>query len=1154
MNGLIDHRVVMASAGTGKTYQLTSRMIALMFEGAEPREIVATTFTRKAAGEILERVVERLVEAATDERARAGLGEAIGRDLGGERGRLACVDVLWRIASSLDCMSVLTIDALFGRMAAAMELELAASAAREMRVTGETGGTQDEGEERTDTAGGEATPGIGERRIADEAEDEALRAEALAIALDNGNDAELIALVRLLLDGHPASRMSERMLTSIRAGLSILHETQSEAGIWSVPESEDDPDVPMTQKQVRELLGQMRKLRLPPKKGGDQPDGRWVKGHTASLELAEIDAWDAFLSGGLAKASIAGTYYNAPFPPDLLAAYGVLVAHAKLMLRAQLEQRTRATRDLLVRFERVYERLKAQRGVWRFEDVPRSLLSHVKTEVLERLYYRMDARVQHLLLDEFQDTSIPSFRLIEPLIAEIVASSPPERSFFCVGDVKQSLYVWNRAEPTLLPAIAGKWEQIEKSELVESWRSSPVVLDAVNRVFGGLASNRALMAWPKVAANWKEMFKTHTAHFKDQPGEVGVHVPASSLDPKRARADSADTGGSGGNWGNGAEDQDERAMTEDAQEMVRVLVERALSRAPSASVGVLVRANAKIAPLVHALREAGIHASEEGGSSLYDTMPVGVVRSAFQLAQHPGDSAALFHVAASPLGKMLGIELGIELGGEAAGSAEVGAGGVERRTTWRSGIEQGARRVGEMLRRRVGRDGLAQTVAWLVRGIGASTDARGLRRLEQVIELARRVDEIPGAGIGSFIDALDRERMKDPGASGVRVMTIHASKGLEFDVVILADLDGKMVGTGSPLVVDRLSPLDKIRHVMCKPSKGMLEAEPHLAAIVRRSTERTLVEGLCVLYVAMTRARYSLQIVLGPRSIKEGDASSETVYPGRLIAAALADNWPEITEAGTVFERSSGDWGSVVSARDRAGTIRDDEPERVAFVLRSAPAQERSTARLARVSPSSLEGGETRTLAEVLRPASDAGRLRGTMLHGMFELVGWIEDGEPTPEELMARGHSLGADEIGAHTATDAVRRAMMAPEIRRALSRASIELGSGETLELWRERRFAVRSVRSDGEPVLLNGQFDRVVVVRDSEGRPARALLQDFKTDDVKGEEMLGGRVEHYTPQIEAYRTAIATMLGLARSRVGAMLLFTEIGRVVEIGGNGG
>ena len=71
------HQLLLASAGTGKTYRLTSHFIDLLFRGVDPGRILATTFTRKAAGEILDRVLERLMEATRDPQELAGLNDAL---------------------------------------------------------------------------------------------------------------------------------------------------------------------------------------------------------------------------------------------------------------------------------------------------------------------------------------------------------------------------------------------------------------------------------------------------------------------------------------------------------------------------------------------------------------------------------------------------------------------------------------------------------------------------------------------------------------------------------------------------------------------------------------------------------------------------------------------------------------------------------------------------------------------------------------------------------------------------------------------------------------------------------------------------------------------------------------------------------------------
>lgn len=1055
----LDHRVVMASAGTGKTYQLTSRMIALIMAGADPSEIVATTFTRKAAGEILERVVERLADAAERPEALAQLSSAVGMPLTHEQ----CADAIIRLARSLDRVAVLTIDSLFGRMANVLSIE--------------TGG-----------------PVV--RRIIEPAEDDAIRTEAMALALDEAPADEVLALVRMLYDGKPAAGVLDRIEEGIQRGLAILRETSHEPALWEWCAG-DEPDEAWAD-------GAARALRDAPlaRTAKGAINGHWAKALERSLERLASGDYEGFLTGGIVTAVVDGKYHKQECPNELRAIATPIIAACCAVLRCRLRARARATRDLLLRFETVYERLKRERGVWCFEDVPRTLLSHVRAGNLDRLYYRLDARVRHLLLDEFQDTSMVSFRLLRPIVEEIVSSEPTERSFFCVGDVKQSLYVWNRAEPELLPALPEHWPQLHLARLDVSRRSSPVVLDAVNSILGNLAANRAMTPQPAAAVQWDGMFAPHQACDPDQPGEVRIHIAPDGLDTDPNTQD------------------EEQAVAPGIASLAADRVADILARCPEASVAVLVRANADIASIVRELAARGIPSSEEGGSVLYDAAPAAVIRSLLHMLDHPADSAARYHVATSPLGAHLGL------------------------TPLATAEDAG--RVGARLRCRIARRGLASTLANFALVMGPATDARGLRRLEQVIELARRVDGLPGASCARLVELIDREKMADPGAAGVRVMTIHASKGLEFDAVVLPGLEHPLCRTLPPLLVDRESPLDAIRGVACRPTPGLERADPEFAALAARARERETIEGLCVLYVALTRARHALEIVLGKKALKEPDSSKKAVYPCRIVAASLLENWPNVDGVGEVLRRTSGDWTASVKAR--ATTHAPQEPSPRIIDLKLRPATRRATGRLAIVSPSGMEGGDARTLDDILRPASDAGRLRGTLLHALFELVGWIEDGEPSDEAFTDAGTRLGASEREIAEAVASVREALVKKDVRAALSRASLSLERDEKSDLWRERSFAVR-IERDGEASLLTGQFDRVGIVRDGDGRVRRATLVDFKTDAVRDAAMLASRVEHYRPQIQAYREALGRMLGLAPEHVRASLVFTETGRVIDV-----
>src|SRR6185369_15894541 len=107
------HLLLRASAGTGKTHQLSNRYLALLLGGADPETILATTFTRKAAHEILERILERLADGARGKPELAGLEAEIGRVPTAEE----CLDHLARLLRGMDRLRVGTIDAFFAQLA-----------------------------------------------------------------------------------------------------------------------------------------------------------------------------------------------------------------------------------------------------------------------------------------------------------------------------------------------------------------------------------------------------------------------------------------------------------------------------------------------------------------------------------------------------------------------------------------------------------------------------------------------------------------------------------------------------------------------------------------------------------------------------------------------------------------------------------------------------------------------------------------------------------------------------------------------------------------------------------------------------------------------------------------------------------------------------
>ena len=103
---------------------------------------------------------------------------------------------------------------------------------------------------------------------------------------------------------------------------------------------------------------------------------------------------------------------------------------------------------------------------------------------LDEVVYRLDGQVAHLLLDEFQDTSALQWRVLRPFAQRVIRGGE-DRSFFCVGDVKQAIYGWRGGVAEIFDALDDEFGGLPSQALNESFRSSPVVIDCVNQVFEG---------------------------------------------------------------------------------------------------------------------------------------------------------------------------------------------------------------------------------------------------------------------------------------------------------------------------------------------------------------------------------------------------------------------------------------------------------------------------------------------------------------------------------------------------------------------------------------------------------------------------------------------------------------------------------------------
>ncbi len=1025
--------VVFASAGSGKTYELTSRFLRLFAQGEDPATLLASTFTRTAAGEILQRIVTRLADATTSDVHRDELSLATGLTLSAEQ----CAELLDRLLNNLHRINIGTIDSLFARLAGAFAMELGVAPAW---------------------------------RIADTEIDLELRERALDKTLADHGPADAALLIEMLLASEGRS-IREQILKLISEALDGVREVGPGSEAW---ESLRPRSSPLDETQLADAITVLEKMAIPLTKGGT-PSMGWQRARDAMLAQARASEWDAIIGSTLADIVLQGNdaYSRVPAGKAQRDSLEAVVNHAASEELWRHYRRSLARRDLVLRFDGHYQQIKAHEGLLQFDDLPRMLdEAHVLGD-LDELYFRLDARTRHVLLDEFQDTSIFQFRLLKPILDEILSQSDG-RSVFVVGDDKQSLFGWRNAEPELLAQLPGLWENLSKRTLAKSWRSSQIVLDAVNDVFGSLETNGAVADEP-AALSWRQRFERHVAA-KDLKGRVRL-IESRPLEGEK-KPDAS----------------------------LRIACERVAAiheQHPNASIAIIVRRNKTIREMVSRLRDLGLEASEEGGSPLTDCAPVVAALSLIQLADHPGDTASLYHVATSPLGDCVGLRDHEDL--------------------------DRARQIAKETRSKINASGLARFLARLGDSLLSQMETGESERFDRLIDLAQEFDAGGWTRLDRFVEVVRNRRIESPSTGSIRVMTIHKSKGLEFDAVILAELDEKIEPRPGGILIQRDDPLGAPRRACVWASEPLRVVDDRLEEVFQAARKHHLEEGLSQLYVAMTRARYCLEMI-----VQQSPRTSELSH-AKILRAALAQSNEESEDPMTLFDIGDDNWMSETPAT----TIVEPELYPLALRERDRPLASRLARRAA-----SADSDRVR-VRDRLQLGESFARRRGSLIHRWCEAIGWLDQATPTDAELLAIARDDNFEESFATRCLGEFRRSLQEPPIQCLFSHAPPKS------ELWRERPFAVR-LSSGTSDRLVTGRFDRVVILR-AQGAPEGAHVIDFKTDTLDEGSLdmnpIDGLLERYAPQMEAYRTAAAILLDIPESSVRCSLALLAAGKVVEV-----
>ncbi len=1110
------HASLSASAGTGKTHVLTARVMRLLLKGARPESILCLTFTKAAAAEMANRVGTRLAKWVRLKNSDLAADlEALGEH-GGEQMRERARQLFARV---LDCpggLKIQTIHSFCQSLLAAFPAE----------------------------AG--IVPGF--QPIEGRAEQELIRrtlADLLADAEARGN-AGLIGDVQVL-----SRRLGEVSAVEYLQACARRPEFFSKLGSGegieqAIRERMDLPDGSIEEHILRncgdqgfdcDLLRAVaeanRKWGAPTGLGHAETIENWlaltpIERAAALPELRKVvltEKGTPRVSAGQAKAE-----------PHYEAHAGRLATLVGELLSIQNGARLAADMAAGLRagqaFSAAYTTAKRAAGVADFNDLidwTRALLR--KEGMGDWVRYKLDRQVDHVLVDEAQDTNAAQWEIIEQLVDEYFSGSSESedrrRTLFMVGDFKQSIYGFQGTDPERFHEVREMFkrraaamstgddlfsyqqraQEFRDLSVAASFRSAQPILDVVDAVIAELGHTE--LALPDAPP-------PHRAHHAERPGQVELWKPFTVEDP-----------------GEDSDEGEERWVTlrdrlyaEALADQIKALIEEAPVLASTerplapGDVLVLVRSRGTLASLIVArLFAAGVPVAGVDRLQLHEPLAVQDLLAAIKFAVQPDDDLNLGGLLVSPL-----------IGWDQERLRDLAQG--RKTSLWN-----------ELSRRRQEFADAHAALAELLRIADFTPPSRfletvltgpmqGRRKLYGRLGLASRdaIDELVNstlefernetASLDRFVAWFGRgtvDVQRDPGQPGneVRVMTVHGAKGLEAPVVILADATADPARLGrTPLTVE----IEIEPHGMApvlRPKKD--ERAPPFDEIIAKQERRDLEEHWRLLYVALTRAGDRL-IVAGvePKARKDGgDPRPANCWHLAVQRAMVSINAVPTLQQGLVY-------GSAVTAKPRKARERaEKEPVAVPeWARRPAPQETRPPRPLA---PSALV--EDQEPAAAPSAAARAAARRGTLIHQLLERLAGVDRDTRHDCALHWLEGSAGVE--------DATQRMEIADKVCRVLS-------DPEYAPLFGDSSLGeapLAATLPDGR--VIAGTVDRLLV------EERRVSVLDFKTGRVPEDE---ARIPAaHRAQMDAYVQALSVIF--PGREVSAALLYTSGPKLIQV-----